>query len=59
MLQSLFPRDSMTPFQPLLEIKIFKKSDMNFSIIKTSSDWNCAQLVQLLRESEVTIGRAG
>lgn len=53
----LFPRDFMARNQHLLEIKTFKKSDMNFCVTKSSSDLNCVQLVKLhfLKEFEVLI----
>lgn len=53
----LFPRDFMARNQPLLETKTFKKSDMNFYVMKILSDLNCVQLVKLhlLREFEVAI----
>lgn len=43
--------------QPLLKIKTFKKSDMNFYVMKISSDLNCVQLVKLhlLKEFEVAV----
>ncbi|XP_023620003.1 protein FAM19A2 [Myotis lucifugus] len=53
----LFPRDFMARNQHLLEIKTLKKSDMNFCVMKSSSDLNCVQLVKLhfLKEFEVVI----
>lgn len=57
----LFPRDFMARNQPLLETETFKKSDMNFYVMKILSDLNCVQLVKLhlLREFEFAIWRAG
>lgn len=57
----LFPRDFMARNQHLLEIKTLKKSDMNFCVMKSSSDLNCVQLVKLhfLKEFEVVIWRVG
>lgn len=43
-LSLLFPGDFMAHNQ-LLGNKTFKKSDMNFYIMKLSSDLNCVQLV--------------
>ena len=57
----LFPRDFMARNQHFLETKTFKKSDVNFYVMKSSSDLNYVQLVKLhsLEESEVAIRRAG
>lgn len=43
----LFPRDFMARNQHLLEIKTLKKSDMNFCVMKSSSDLNRVQLTKL------------
>lgn len=37
----LFPRDFVACEQPLLEIKNLRESDMNFYVMKISSDLNC------------------
>lgn len=53
----LFPRDFMARNQHFLETKTFKKSDMNFYVMRASSDLHRVQLVKLhlLKESEVAI----
>lgn len=56
-LQTLISKGFHGSYQHFLEIKTFKKSDMNFYVMKSSSDLNCVQLVKLhlLKESEVAI----